>query len=146
MTKTMDVVARLESGMRFAVETGSGYRLNLDMAANEGGDGSGPQPMELLLVALAGCAGMSNLLILRKRRQDVRSYEIRIHGERADLHPQIFTEITVEHLITGKEIKAEIVEQALRMTEEKYCGVSVTLEQTARIHHTYQLLPVDQTT
>jgi putative redox protein len=139
----MDVVARLESGMRFAVETGSGYRLGLDMAANEGGDGAGPQPMELLLVALAGCAGMSNLLILRKRKQDVRSYEIRIHGERAASYPQIFTEITVEHLITGKELQPEIVERALRMTEEKYCSVSVTVEKTAHIQHTYQLLTAE---
>jgi putative redox protein len=144
MAKEMDVVARLEGGMRFQVETGSGHQVRLDMAADEGGEGAGPQPMEMLLVGLAGCAGMSNLLILRKRKQDVRGYELRLHGERADLHPQVFIEITVEHIITGKGIKPEIVERAMRMTEQKYCGASVMLEKTARIRHTYRIIEADE--
>ena len=140
MAKEMSVSAQLAGGMRFDVETGSGYTIRLDMAAGEGGAGAGPQPMEMLLVGLAGCAGMSNLLILRKRKQDVRAYEIHIHGRRAESHPQIFTEIIVEHVITGKDIKPEIVERALLMTEQKYCGASVMLEKTARISHTYRIV------
>ena len=143
MAKELDVSAHLASGMRFDVETGSGYTVRLDMAVGEGGEGAGPQPMEMLLVGLAGCTGMSTLLILRKRKQDVREYEIKIHGERAELHPQVFTEITVEHVITGKALKPEIVERALLMTEQKYCGASVMLEKTARIHHTYRLVEAE---
>jgi putative redox protein len=143
MAKELDVNAKLAGGMRFDVETGSGYTISLDMAAGEGGDGSAPQPMEMLLVGLAGCAGMSNLLILRKRKQDVRDYAIRIHGERAAMHPQVFTEIAVEHVITGKDIKPEVVERAMLMTEQKYCGASVMLEKTAHITHTYQLIAVE---
>jgi|SRR5579883_926084 putative redox protein len=143
MAKEMSVSAQLVGGMRFDVETGSSYTVRLDMAAGEGGEGAGPQPMEMLLVGLAGCAGMSNLLILRKRRQDVRDYKIRIHGTRAEAHPQVFTEITVEHIITGKEIRPEIVERALLMTEQKYCGASVMLEKTAHISHTYRIVSVD---
>lgn len=143
MAKELDINAKLAGGMRFDVETGSGYTISLDMAAGEGGDGSAPQPMEMLLVGLAGCAGMSNLLILRKRKQDVRDYAIRIHGERAATHPQVFTEITVEHVITGKDIKPEAVERAMLMTEQKYCGASVMLEKTAHITHTYRLIAVE---
>lgn len=141
--KEMDVHAQLSGGMRFAVETGSGYTIHLDMAAGEGGEGSGPQPMEMLLVGLAGCAGMSNLLILRKSKQDIRNYEIRIQGTRAGSHPQVFTEITVEHVITGRGINPRIVERAMLMTEQKYCGASVMLEKTAHITHTYRLIPVE---
>lgn len=143
MTKELDIAAKLAGGMRFDVKTGSGYEIRLDMAKGEGGEGAGPQPMEMLLVGLAGCAGMSTLLILRKRRQDVRSYEIRIHGERAELHPQVFTEITVEHVITGKALKPEVVERALLMTEQKYCGASVMLEKTAHICHTYRIVEIE---
>lgn len=143
MAKEMDVSAKLAGGMRFNVETGSGYTICLDMAESESGEGAGPQPMEMLLVGLAGCAGMSNLLILRKRKQDVRDYEIRIHGERATSHPQVFTDIIIEHVITGKEIKPEIVERAMLMTEEKYCGASVTLEKTARINQSYRIIAVE---
>lgn len=143
MAKELDVRARLTGGMRFDVETGSGYEIRLDMATGTGGEGAGPQPMEMLLTGLAGCAGMSTLIILRKRKQDVRDYEIKVHGERAELHPQVFTDITVEHVITGKALKAEVVERALLMTEEKYCGASVMLGKTARIHHTYRLIEVE---
>ena len=140
MTNVMDVSAKLTSGMSFTIETSSGYEIRLDMATGEGGESRGPQPMEMLLVSLAGCIGMSNLLILRKRKQDIQNYEIRIHGERADLHPQIFTDITVEHIITGQAVKPEVVERAMRMSEQKYCGVSVMLGKTARISHRYRLV------
>ena len=142
MAKELDVTARLEGGMRFLAGTGSGYSVRMDMAADAGtgGEGAGAQPMEMLLVGLAGCTGMSTLLILRKRKQDVRGYEIRIHGERAEQHPQVFTEITVEHIITGTALKPEVVERALLMSEQKYCGASVMLEKTARIQHTYRLI------
>lgn len=143
MTRTMDITARLAGGMRFDVETGSGAAIRLDMAAGEGGEGAGAQPMEMLLVGLAGCAGMSNLLILRNRKQDVRAYEIHIHGERAAAHPRIFTEITVEHVITGKEITPAVVERAMELTEQKYCGASVMLEKTAHISHTYRIIAVE---
>lgn len=143
MAKELDVSACLADGMRFDVATGSGHAIRLDMAAGEGGEGAGPQPMEMLLVGLAGCAGMSTLLILRKRRQDVREYEIKIHGERAGQHPQVFTEITVEHVITGRALKPAVIERALLMTEQKYCGASVMLEKTARIHHTYRLVEIE---
>jgi putative redox protein len=143
MAKELHVSAKLAGGMRFEVETGSGYDIRLDMAAGAGGEGAGSQPMEMLLVGLAGCAGMSTLLILRKRKQDVQDYAIIVHGERSELHPQVFTDITVEHVITGQALKPAIVERALLMTEEKYCGASVMLGKTAHIRHTYRLIEVE---
>lgn len=143
MVQELDVTARLDGGMRFVVETGSGYEVRLDMTVDAGGEGVGAQPMEMLLVGLAGCTGMSTLLILRKRRQDVRGYEIKIHGARALQHPQVFTGISVEHIITGRALKVEVVERALLMSEQKYCGASVMLEKTARIQHTYRLIEAE---
>ncbi|HEU5378125.1 MAG TPA: OsmC family protein [Ktedonobacteraceae bacterium] len=142
MAKELDLTAKLMGGMRFHVETKSGHGIDLDMAPGEGGSGAGPQPMEMLLVGLAGCSGMSTLLILRKRKQDVRDYKITIHGERAELHPQVFTEITIEHEITGKALKPEVIERALLMTEQKYCGASIMLEKTAHLKHTYKIVEV----
>lgn len=143
MAKELNVSAKLAGGMRFDVATGSGYDIHLDMAAGAGGEGTGPQPMEMLLVGLAGCAGMSTLLILRKRKQDVHAYEINVHGERSELHPQVFTDITIEHVITGKALKPAVIERALAMTEEKYCGASVMLGQTARLVHSYRLIEAE---
>ena len=137
MANDMTVRARLEAGMRFDVETGSGHHVILDAAEHNGGQDSGPRPMEMLLVALAGCAGMDILSILLKKRQDVIGYEVRIHGERVDEHPRVFVHITVEHIFTGRTIRPEAVERAIELTEERYCGASAMLGKTAKLKHTF---------
>ncbi|MBE3558085.1 MAG: OsmC family protein [Ktedonobacteraceae bacterium] len=136
----MTVRATLETGMRFAVATGSGHHLILDAAEHNGGQDAGPRPMELFLVGLAGCAGMDILAILRKKRQPVTAYELRVLGERAEEHPRIFVKITVEHHLTGHGLQPEAVQRAIELTEAKYCGASAILGKSASITHTYHLL------
>lgn len=140
MANEMTVRARLESGMRFDVETDSGHHVILDAAERNGGQNSGPQPMEMLLVALAGCAGMDILAILRKKRQDITGYELRVHGLRAEEHPKVFLDITLEHIFTGHDIRPEAVERAIELTEERYCGASAMLGRTATIGHTFSII------
>jgi putative redox protein len=140
-TKEMTVQAICETDMRFHVETGSGHNLVLDAAVNNGGQDAGPRPMEMLLAALATCAGMDIVSILRKKRLEVTRYEVRVHGLRADDHPMIFTSITVEHLLTGPSIPPEAVQRAIDLTEEKYCGVSAMLGKAATITHTFRIRP-----
>lgn len=140
MANEMSVRAVLESGMRFDVETGSGHHVILDAAEHNGGQDRGPRPMEMLLVALAGCAGMDILTILRKKRQEVTAYEMRVHGERAAEHPKVFVRITVEHILSGRHIQPEAVQRAIDLTEEKYCGASAMLGKTAAIIHTFRVI------
>ena len=139
------VRATLETGMRFDVETGSGHHILLDAAEHNGGQNTGPQPMELLLVGLAGCAGMDIIAILRKKRQDITAYEIRIHGERTEEYPRVFVEITVEHIFTGHAVHSEAVERAIQLTEERYCGASAILGKTATLTHTFRLIEAGNT-
>ncbi len=140
MANDMTVRATLEAGMRFDVETGSGHHVILDAAEHNGGQNSGPQPMEMLLVALAGCSGMDILSILRKKRQDITGYELRIHGMRAEEHPKVYLDITLEHIFTGHNIRPEAVERAIELTEERYCGASAMLGKTATIGHTFSII------
>jgi putative redox protein len=137
MANDMTVRATLVTGMRFDVETGSGHHVILDAAEHNGGQDSGPRPMEMLLVALASCAGMDIITILRKKRQDITGYELRVHGMRAEEHPRVFLDITVEHIFTGHSIKSEAVERAIELTEERYCGASAMLGKTATLKHTF---------
>src|SRR6266849_598809 len=137
MANDMTVRAVLEDGMRFDVETGSGHHIKLDAAEHNGGQDSGPRPMEMLLVALASCAGIDIISILRKKRQEITGYELRIHGMRAEEHPKVFLDITVEHIFTGHNIRPEAVERAIELTEERYCGASAMLGKTATIKHTF---------
>jgi putative redox protein len=140
MANDMTVRATLETGMRFDVETGSGHHVILDAAEHNGGQNSGPQPMEMLLVALASCSGMDIITILRKKRQDITGYELRIHGMRAEEHPKVFLDITLEHIFTGHNIRPEAVERAIELTEERYCGASAMLGKTATIGHTFSII------
>ena len=140
MTDDMTVRATLETGMRIDVKTGSGHHVILDAAEHNGGQDTGPRPMEMLLVALASCAGMDIITILRKKRQEITGYELRVHGMRAEDHPKVFVDITVEHIFTGHNIRPEAVERAIDLTEDRYCGASATLGKTATIKNTFRII------
>ncbi len=133
--------ARFDGGMRFIAESGSGHQLVMDTAdEKEGGQNSGFSPMELPLVALIGCVGMDLVSILRKQRQAVTGYELAVRGTRAEEHPQVYTAITVEHTITGRDLKRAAVERALELSRTRYCSVSAMLGKTAEITHVLNLV------
>jgi putative redox protein len=138
----MHVVARLQQEMRFAIDTDSGHTVMVNMLDDfePGVTGVGSSPMELLLVALAGCTGISVLSIIRKRKQDITGYELHVHGTRASQHPKVFTAITVEHIFTGTKLEVKWIERAIALSEERYCGVEAMLGKTATITHTYHIL------
>lgn len=140
MANDMTVRAVLENGMRFDVETGSGHHIILDAAEHNGWQDAGPRPMEMFLAALASCAGMDIIAILRKKRQEVSAYEIRVHGERTEEHPKVFVKLTVEHIFTGHALQSDAVRRAIDLTVEKYCGASAMLGKTATITHTFHLI------
>lgn len=125
--------------MRFDAEPGSGSRIVMDVGEQDGGQNAGPSPMELLLVALAGCTGMDVITILRKKRQNVTGYTVSVRGVRREEHPQTFTAITVEHTVTGHSISPDAVQRAIELSETKYCPVGATLSKTATITHSFHV-------
>ena len=138
----MHAVAHLQEDMRFAIDTGSGHTVTVNMLDDmaPGVTGVGSSPMELLLVALAGCMGISVLSILRKRKQDITGYELRVDGIRASQHPKVFTIITVEHIFTGRMLEVKCIERAIALSEERYSGVEAMLGKTATITHSYEII------
>lgn len=145
MAETMTVQSRLATGMRFEVEAGSGHHITLDAATHAGGQNAGFRPMEMLLVGLAGCTGMDVISILRKKRQDVTAYEVHVTGRRAEEHPMVFVEITVEHIVTGHHIQPEAVARAIQLSEQRYCGAGAMLGKVAHLTHTFRLVETAQT-
>jgi putative redox protein len=97
--------------------------------------------MELLLVGLAGCTGMDVISILRKKRQHVTGYQVRVRGVRAVEHPMVFVEITVEHVVTGHSIQPE----AVALSEERYCGAGAMLGKVAHLTHTFRIIEASET-
>ena len=89
-------------------------------------------PMELVLIALCGCTASDVVGILRKKREPFTSLEVSASGERATGYPAIYTEINLVYRIAGK-VSKKAVEDAVRLSKEKYCSVSAMLEKTAKI-------------
>lgn len=107
-----------------------------------GSRGSGPMfsPMELLLAGVAGCTGIDIVSILGKKRQKFENFKVRVRGKRADNPPQVYTDIEVTYLLWAENLDPKAVEQAIQLSEEKYCSASVMLEAVAKIHSTYRIL------
>jgi putative redox protein len=98
-----------------------------------GGDDDGVSPMELVLISLAGCSAMDVISILEKKRQEVTSFEVEVHGDRADQHPRVYTDIQIEYKVVGKNIDPQAVARAVELSITKYCSVYAMVEKTARI-------------
>ncbi len=117
-----------QGGMAFiGTGKGSNFPVQLDASPEAGGTGQGARPMELLLIALGGCTGIDVVSILKKMRQELTAYQVKVRGERAPEHPRAYTRITVEHVIRGRNLNPELVEKAVRLSETKYCSVMATL-------------------
>jgi putative redox protein len=100
-------------------------------------------PMELLLLGVAGCTGMDVVSILGKKRQKIEKFEVNVKGKRAETHPRVFTEIEVIYQLWGDKIESKMVEQAIRLSEEKYCSASAMLSATANIRSNYIIHQLD---
>jgi putative redox protein len=129
--------------MQFDVTSATGHTIALDVPDAGGGSNHGPTPMEILLMALAACTGMDVISILRKKRQVVTAYEVRVSGTRAEKEPRIYVDVTVEHIVTGHQVDPQAVRRAVELSETTYCGVSKTLEKTARITTSFQVLEAE---
>ena len=140
MAEHMTATVKLETGMRFEAEAGSGHHVILDAAAHGGGQNDGFRPMELLLVSLGGCTGMDVISILRKKRQQVTGYAVQVSGIRAEENPMVFVEITVVHIVTGHHIQPEAVARAIQLSEERYCGAGAMLGKVAHLTHTFRIV------
>ena len=130
---------RYAGGMKFEAESGSGHRMTLDTSIEGGGRNEGFSPMELPIIALAGCMGMDVVSILRKQRQELTGYDIAARGIRAEEDPQVFVTIVVEHTFTGHGLKQEAIERAIELSRTKYCSVSAMLAKTAEITHVIRI-------
>ena len=127
-------------GVCFMGETGSGHAVVMDGAPEGGGRNLGPRPMELVLLGTAGCTSYDVLSILRKSRQDVRDCWVELDAERAEVDPKVFTRIHFHFVVTGRGLKADAVERAIKLSAEKYCSASIMLGRTAEITHDYEVV------
>src|SRR5579862_404001 len=120
---------------RFNGISDSGHQITVD-----GEKTVGNSPMELVLIGLCGCTGYDVVSILQKKREPFTSLEVRAEAERAKEPPSVYTQIKLIYRIGGK-VSRKAVEDAVRLSKEKYCSVSAMLQKTAKI--TFEIEYVD---
>ena len=125
----------------FLGETESGHAVLMDGPPEGGGRNLGPRPMELVLIGTGGCTTYDVIHILKKGRQQVTDCVVEIQAERAAEDPKIFTKIHFHFVVTGKDLKEEQVERAIKLSAEKYCSASIMLGKVADITHDFEVVP-----
>lgn len=138
----MECTVRWHEGMSFVAETGSGHMVAMDGSPDAGGRNLAPRPMELLLAGAGGCTAFDIVLILKRGRQEVTGCAVRLNAERAETDPKVFTRIDFHYTVTGKGLKPEAVERAMKLSAEKYCSASIMLGKTAEMTHSFEIVEV----
>ena len=124
----------------FLGETESNHAVLMDGPPTAGGRNLGPRPMEMLLIGTGGCTAFDVVSILKKSRQAISDCYVELDAERAETDPKVFTKIHMHFVVTGKDIKPEAVEKAIRLSAEKYCSASIMLGKTAAITHDFEVV------
>lgn len=88
----------------------------------------GPSPMDLLLLALATCSGSDVVLILRKKRLDLKDLRVEVRGERRAEDPRRYVRIAVRYRVTAPGAAEPAVRQAIDLSVQKYCSVIHSLQ------------------
>jgi putative redox protein len=134
----------LRDDLVFTGYSDNGHSITLDASVANGGHDAGIPPAELLLTALGGCTGMDVISILRKKRQDVTAFEVRVEGTRAKQNPKIFTDITVHFIVTGHHVDPAAVERAIQLSRETYCSVGAMLQHAATIQYSHEIIEAQE--
>ena len=107
----------------FVGESGTGHTIVMDGPEEAGGHGTGMRPMELLLLGLGGCTSFDVIDILKKSRQDVTDCVVEVSAERSEEAPKVFTKIHVHYTVTGRNLKQNFVDRAVKLSTEKYLSL-----------------------
>ncbi len=129
-TKTVAVEAKL--GEKFVIESNiRGHQVVIDQPVNAAGTDTGPTPLELVLVSLAGCIGTIGRIIAMQKRIDLRGMAIKVEGE-----------LDADGLL-GKPIEGRIGFEGLAITVDVDADMTDE-EKEAFIHEVDRRCPVSE--
>ena len=128
--------------MHFQGEGSTKVMTNIDASVTAGGTGHGTNPMELLLMAIAGCSGMDIVSILEKMKVKFLRFETTVEGERASDHPRVFIDIEVVYKFWGESLSEDKLQRAARLSMEKYCSVANMIDKAANLTYRIEINPI----
>ena len=138
--------ARIEwiEGRTFLGTSNSGHGIVIAAPTAPGAQTIAPSPMEYVLLGTGGCTATDVVMILEKGRHDVRGVEISMEADRPSEDPKVFTKIHFHFKVTGKGLKPDAVERAIKLSHEKYCSASIMLGRGGtELTHDFEIVEVD---
>jgi len=123
-------------GQRFTGISSSGHALVIDADRERN---TAPGPMDLVLIGLCSCTATDIVSILRKKREPFTSVEVQAEAERAKTPPTVYETIKLVYRVSAN-VSRKAMEDAVRLSHEKYCSVSAMLEKTAKITREIQFV------
>jgi putative redox protein len=131
---------RLNDAFHFEASNENGNSVHIDASPDIGGTNQGMRPMQMLLAAMGGCSSIDVVNILKKQKQDLKDIQVTVTGEREkDAIPSLYTEVHAHFKLFGK-LDKDKAEKAVNLAVDKYCSVAKTLESTARITHSFEII------
>jgi putative redox protein len=122
----------------------TGHKVLMDAGEAVGGKDSGPRPKPLLIAALTGCTGMDVVSILRKMKVAdlIESFDIKTETEVTDEHPKTYTKmhLVYEFKSNGEPLPLDKLEKAVKLSQERYCGVSALFEKALELSYEIKIL------
>src|SRR5688572_3500018 len=131
---------RLNNAFHFEAANENGNSVHIDASPDIGGTNQGMRPMQMVLAAMGGCSAIDVVNILKKQKQDLKDIKITITGEREkDAVPSLFTEVHAHYKLFGP-IDKDKAEKAVSLSVDKYCSVAKTLEKTAKVTYSFEII------
>ena len=132
----MTIQAHLKwtDGLQFVARTGRGPAVVID--SSDGG--SGVSPMQMVLLGVAGCTAIDVIMIMKKKRANIQRFEVNVTGDTAESYPKRYTHIHIEYVLYGGDIKPKGVEQAIELSEKKFCSAMASMN--AEFEHSYRIV------
>lgn len=133
--KRLSVKLHHSEALKFDVDV-DGRRLELNSSDTMG---QAFTPMELFLVALAGCTAMDVQWIMDSQRQKMEKFNLSISGVRRPEDPMYYESVDIRYSFVGPNIRRDAVERAIRLSQEKYCSVRAMMKDIVRLNTTYTI-------
>lgn len=135
----MRVSVNWQGNMTFAGTSPTGFPIQMDADPNVGGTGAGMRPMEMIALGLASCTAMDVISILKKKRQQVTHFEVKLDAPRSADYPKVFTRAKITYVVTGVQVAEAAVLRSIELTALKYCPAQIMLEQAFPMDLHYEI-------
>jgi len=127
-------------GLSFVGKSDSNHWVTVDGPKKFFGSEAASRPMELLLLSLGSCTGSDVASILKKKKVDLKGFEINLDAKQSGNHPKVFTKIHIEYVFYGHDLNPVHLERAIELSQSKYCPVTPMLKSSVDITTSHRII------